>query len=246
MKFFAHIGKYIILLKNALSKPEKPKMYYRQITMELEKIGINSIGIVVIISFFFGAVITLQTANNMENPLFPDYLVGLTTRDSMLLEFTSTILCLILAGKVGSNIASEIGTMRVTEQIDALEIMGVNSASFLIFPKIIAAVFIFPFLSLISMVVGLFGGWVIGIVTGEVPSQEYIYGIRYAFIPFYMLYGIVKTVIFSFLIITVSSYFGYYTEGGALDVGRASTKAVVNSMVSILIFNLIITQLMLL
>lgn len=246
MVFFAHIGKYIILLKNALAKPEKPRVYYRQIVMELEKIGINSIGIVVIISFFFGAVITLQTANNMENPLFPNYLVGLSTRDTMLLEFTSTILCLILAGKVGSNIASEIGTMRVTEQIDALEIMGVNSASFLIFPKIVAAVFIFPFLSLISMIVGLYGGWVIGIVTGAVSSSEYVYGIRYAFIPFYMIYGIVKTIVFSFLIVTISSYFGYYTDGGALDVGRSSTKAVVNSMVSILIFNLIITQLMLL
>jgi len=246
MNSLAHVGKYTLLLKLVFSKPEKSKIYRRQITLELKKIGLNSVGIAAIISTFFGAVLAMQTANNMENPLFPDYLIGLGTRDGVFLEFSSTILCLILAGKVGSNIASEIGTMRVTEQIDALEIMGVNSASFLIMPKFIAALFIFPFLSLMSMVLGVLGGWLAGVLTGEVPTAEYLYGIRYSFIPFYMTYSVIKTFFYAFMIISISSYFGYYTEGGALDVGKSSTKAVVNSMIAILVLNILLTQLLLL
>lgn len=211
----------------------------------METLGVNSIGIVAVISAFMGAVITIQTAYNTENPLFPTYLIGLAARDSILLEFSSTIVALILAGKVGSNIASEIGTMKVTEQIDALEIMGINSAGYLILPKVVAFMFIAPFLSLMSMIIGLFGGWIAGVGVGVLTSPEYIYGIQYAFIPYYIVYSLIKSVVFAFIITSVSSYHGYYTEGGALEVGRSSTLAVVHSSVLILLFNLILTQLLL-
>jgi phospholipid/cholesterol/gamma-HCH transport system permease protein len=181
----------------------------------------------------------------MENPFIPNYLIGLGTRDSMLLEFSSTIIGLILAGKVGSNIASEIGTMKVTEQIDALEIMGINSASFLILPKIIATVLFNPFLTVLSMIVGIVGGWLVGVFTGVVSTQEYIDGVQYAFIPFYITYALIKTVVFAFLITTISAFYGYRVQGGSLEVGRASTQAVVMSSIFILLFNLILTQLLL-
>ena len=227
------------------AKPQKNYIYYRQIVREIESLGINSLGIVLIISVFMGAVITLQTAYNFENPIIPLYLIGLTARDSMILEFSSTVVGLILAGKVGSSIASEIGTMRVTEQIDALEIMGVNSAGYLILPKIVAAVFINPFLTIISIFVGIIGGYLAVLFTGVITLYDYVYGLHYAFIPFYITYTLVKAVIFAFIITSVSAYFGYYTEGGALEVGRSSTKAVVYSSVIILLFNVILTQLLL-
>ncbi|MBA7527450.1 Intermembrane phospholipid transport system permease protein MlaE [subsurface metagenome] len=245
MKILEQIGKYFILMNRVFSKPEKNKIYYRQVLKEIESLGINSIGIVIIISIFMGAVITLQTRYNLENPLIPLYLIGLTARDSMLLEFSSTIVGLILAGKVGSSIASEIGHMRITEQIDALEIMGVNSASFLILPKIIAAVLFNPILTLISMFVGVFGGWAAAVVTGALTSTDYIYGIQYWFIPFYITYSLVKTVVFAIIITSVPAFFGYYVKGGALEVGRSSTKGVVTSSVLILLFNVILTQLLL-
>lgn len=211
----------------------------------MEKLGLGSLGIVVIISAFMGAVITLQTAYNLENPLIPSYLVGLTTRDSMLLEFSSTMVCLILAGKVGSNVASEIGTMRVTEQIDALEIMGVNSAAHLVLPKIIAMMVFTPFLVVISMFFGILGGYLAGVGFHAITPSDYLYGIHYYFIPFYITYSLIKSVVFAFLIVSISSFYGYYTSGGALEVGHSSTKAVVYSSILILVFNLILTQLML-
>jgi len=202
-------------------------------------------GIVALTSIFIGAVITLQTAYNTENPMYPAYLIGLTARDTLLLEFSSTMVALILAGKIGSNIASEIGTMRVTEQIDALEIMGINSASYLIFPKIAAAVIFAPFLTIMSMFIGLLGGWLAGTATGVISSDQYIYGIQYAFVPYYVIYALIKIAIFAFLITTISSYQGYHVKGGSLEVGKASTRAVVHSSVFILLFNFILTQLML-
>jgi phospholipid/cholesterol/gamma-HCH transport system permease protein len=244
-KFLTQIGLYFLLLKKIFSKPEKPSIYYRQTMREFVYLGLASIGILSIISFFMGAVVTLQTAYNMENPIFPTYLIGLGCRDSIILEFSSTVAALILAGKVGSNIASEIGTMRVTEQIDALEIMGVNSASYLILPKIIATLLFNPFLTLICIVVGIFGGWVAGTLSGVVTSENFIYGIQYAFIPYYITYSMIKTVFFAFIISSVSAFQGYYVEGGSLEVGRASTKAVVYSSVIILLFNVILTQLLL-
>lgn len=245
MNLLYHIGHYFLLLKRVFSKPEKAGVFFRLFIREVEMLGINSLGIVIIISVFMGAVITLQTAYNIENPLIPDYLIGLTARDSMILEFSSTIVGLILAGKVGSNIASEIGTMRISEQIDALEIMGVNSANYLILPKIAASVFINPFLNIISIFVGLLGGYLAVKSTDAVSPQQYIYGLHYVFIPFYITYSLVKTVFFAFIITSVSAYHGYYASGGALEVGRSSTRAVVYSSILILLVNVIITQLML-
>jgi phospholipid/cholesterol/gamma-HCH transport system permease protein len=245
MRIFYHIGRYFLLLLKVFSKPEKKNVYLKLVVREIDNLGINSLGIVIIISIFMGAVITLQTAYNLENPLIPAYLIGLTARDSMILEFSSTIVGLILAGKVGSNIASEIGTMRITEQIDALEIMGVNSASYLILPKIIAAVFINPFLTIISIFVGIFGGYMASVFTGAVSPASYIYGIHYVFIPFYITYALIKTVVFAFIITSVPAYHGYYASGGALEVGRSSTRAVVFSSILILLFNVLLTQLLL-
>jgi phospholipid/cholesterol/gamma-HCH transport system permease protein len=245
IKFLSQLGRYFILLGKVFSIPEKPSLYYKQTMRELVYLGINSIGIVSIISFFMGAVITLQTAYNTENPIYPTYLIGLGCRDSIILEFSSTVAALILAGKVGSNIASEIGTMRVTEQIDALEMMGVNSASYLILPKILATLLFNPLLTLISIIVGIFGGWLAGTLSGVITSEDFIYGIQYAFIPYYITYSLIKTVFFAFIITSVSSFQGYYVDGGSLEVGRASTKAVVFSSVLILLFNVILTQLLL-
>ena len=239
------MGRYSLLMKRVFSKPEKFKIYYRRTIREIDNLGINSIGIVAIISLFMGAVITIQTAYNTENPFLPDYLIGLTARDILLLEFSSTIVCLILAGKVGSNIASEIGTMRVTEQIDALEIMGVNSASFLILPKIVGFILIIPFLVIISMFIGIVGGMLAGAISGTISVHDYVYGIQYEFIPFYITYSLIKSLFFAFIITSVSSYYGYFVRGGALEVGKASTHAVVHSNVLILLFDLLLTQILL-
>ena len=245
MRFLHEFGRYCLFIAKIFAEPEKKVIYYRQTLKEIEKLVIDSVGIVIVISIFMGAVITLQTRYNLENPLIPLYLIGLTARDTMLLEFSSTMVGLILAGKVGSSIGSEIGTMRVTEQIDALEIMGVNSASFLILPKIIATVFFNPFLTMISMFVGIFGGYLACVFTGALPPVDYIYGIQYWFIPFYITYSLAKTIVFAFIITTVPAFYGYYVNGGALEVGRASTRGVVYSSILILLANLIITQLML-
>ncbi len=245
MKLFYHLGRYYLLMARAFGRPEDYKIYFKQIIKEINNLGINSIGIVIIVSIFIGAVITIQMAFNLETPLIPRYLIGFATRDTLILEFSSTMIALILAGKVGSNIASELGTMRVTEQIDALEIMGVNSASYLIFPKIVAAMFINPFLNIISIAVGLFGGYMIALLTDVVTLNNYITGLHYVYNPFFVTYSLIKTIVFAFILTTVSAYFGYFTEGGALDVGKSSTKAVVNSSVVILVFNLILTQLLL-
>jgi len=192
-----------------------------------------------------GAVITIQTAANLETALIPLETIGFAARQSVILELSPTIIALILAGKVGSNIASEIGTMRVTEQIDALEIMGVNSAAYLIVPKIIAAIFINPFLIILSMTVGIIGGWLAGTFTGTVPSVAFITGLQWDFIPFHVAYALIKTLFFAFIITSIPAYHGYFTSGGALEVGRSSTKAVVYSSIVILIINYILTQLIL-
>jgi phospholipid/cholesterol/gamma-HCH transport system permease protein len=245
MHFLEFVGKYSLFIRRIFSRPEKRKVYYSQVLKEIEKLGLDSIIIVIIISVFMGAVITLQTRYNLENPLIPLYLIGLTARDSMLLEFSSTIVGLILAGKVGSNIASEIGTMRITEQIDALDIMGVNSASFLVLPKIIAAVLFNPILTIISMFVGIFGGFLAAISTGALSSVDYIYGIQAWFVPFYITYSVIKTIVYAFIITTIPAFQGYNVSGGALEVGKASTSGVVISSVLILLFNVILTQLLL-
>lgn len=234
-----------MLMARTFQRPKKLKIYRQQIIYEMNSLGLGSFGIISIISIFIGAVITLQTASNIDSALIPAYTVGFTARQSMILEFSPTIIALILAGKVGSNIASEIGTMRVTEQIDALEIMGVNSASYLIVPKIIAAVFINPFLVIWSMFIGLLGGYIIAHLSGVVTTEAYIYGIQYDFKQFGIIYALIKTVFFAFIITSIPSYYGYYVKGGAIAVGKASTKGVVSSSIVILIVNYVITHLLL-
>ena len=245
MSLLRILGEYFILLRRVFARPQKGKIYYRLILKEIDSLGVNSIGIVAVISIFMGAVLTLQLAYNANNPFVPSFLIGYAVRDSILLEFSCTIVGLILAGKVGSNIASEIGSMRVSEQIDAMEIMGVNSASYLILPKIIATVLFNPFLTVLSIFIGLFGGWLVGVFTGVITTQNYIEGIQHAFVPFYVTYALVKTVVFAFLVTSISSYYGYSVKGGSVEVGRSSTKAVVVSSIAILLFNLILTQLLL-
>jgi phospholipid/cholesterol/gamma-HCH transport system permease protein len=240
-----HIGKYFIMLTGVFRRPEKFRIYVGRTIVEVDKIGLSSLGIVVLMSLFMGAVIALQTASNIDSPLIPSYTVGFTTRQSIILEFSPTIICLILAGKVGSNIASELGTMRISEQIDALDIMGINSRAYLIAPKIIASIFIFPFLIVFSMFLGIFGGWLVCSLSGIIAPPDYVEGLLLDFKPFHITYALVKTVLFAFIITTVSSYHGYYTKGGAIAVGRSSTQAVVYSSVLILIVNYIVTQLIL-
>lgn len=244
MKIFNEIGNYFLLMYRVFSKPEKSRIYWQQLLLEIEKLGIHSVGIVAIISVFMGGIITLQLTYNMSSPLLPTYLIGLGNRDTLILEFSCTILSLMLAGKVGSNIASEIGSMRVTEQIDSLELMGVNSASYLILPKIIAVVFMSPVLFILSVFCGIIGGLIAGPVTGVVTVAEYMGGIRTLFIPYYVTFSMIKTLVFGFLIASVASYQGYNVQGGALEVGRASTSAVVNTSILILFFDLVLTQLL--
>jgi len=245
MSLFRHFGKYFIMLKQVFSRPERLSIYRRQILFEIDKIGVQSLGIVALLSIFMGAIITLQTAYNIDSAWIPAYTIGFTARQTIVLEFSPTIICLILAGKVGSNIASELGTMRVTEQIDALEIMGVNSTGYLILPKIVAAVLIFPFLIIISMFLGIFAGAIIGEWSGVVSMADYEYGIQYDFRQFQIIYSLIKTVAFAFVITSVSSYHGYYTRGGALEVGQSSTQAVVYSSILIIVVNLVLTQILL-
>jgi phospholipid/cholesterol/gamma-HCH transport system permease protein len=245
MKLLFHIGRYFLLLGKVFSKPEKFAIYRKQIINEMNNLGLGSLGIVSIISIFMGAVVVIQTASAIDSAWLPEYTVGFTTRQSIILEFSPTIIALILAGKVGSNISSEIGMMRVTEQIDALEIMGVNSAAYLILPKIIACVIINPFLVIISMFLGLGGGWLVSAGTGIVAPHTYLYGIQYDFDSFGVTYALIKTVFFAFAITSVSSYHGFYADGGALEVGKSSTKAVVYSSIVVLLINYVLTQLLL-
>lgn len=234
------------MLSVVFTRPNRWRFFWKHTFLEIEQIGINSLPIVALMSTFMGAVIALQTASSMESPLLPDYTVGFITQSSTILEFSPTIISLILAGKVGSNVASEIGTMRVTEQIDALEIMGVNSLNFLVLPKVTAALVFFPVLVVFSMALSMFGGWLALLVSDLTTTEIYILGIRSFFNPFHITYALIKTLVFGFLIVSISSFYGYYVKGGSLDVGRASTQAVVSSSVAILIANFILTQLMLL
>ncbi|MFZ7122090.1 MAG: MlaE family ABC transporter permease [Bacteroidota bacterium] len=240
-----HMGRYWSFIRDLLSKPEKFSIYWKQLVRELDNFGWGSLGIVALVSVFMGAVITIQTVYNLVNPLVPMSAVGIVARDSIILEFSPTMICLVLAGKIGSSIASEIGTMRVTEQIDALEIMGINSAAYLVLPKIVAAIMIFPFVVSISMFLGVAGGWVAGTAAGVISSADYITGLQDQFVPFNVVFAIIKTVTFAYIITTVAAYHGYHTAGGALEVGQSSTQGVVYSSILILIFDYILTQLIL-
>ena len=245
LKIFELIGRYFILMGKVFSRPEKRAIYRRRIIYEMESLGLNSIGLTAIISVFIGAVITLQMSINLESPFIPKYIIGYATRETMILEFSSTVVALILAGKVGSSIASEIGTMRITEQIDALEIMGVNSASYLILPKIVATVLFFPFLAILSILIGIAGGYLISALTGIMIPDDYVQGLLYDFRPYSITYTLIKMAVFAFIITSISAFYGYYAKGNSLEVGAASTKAVVASSIVIMIFNLILTQILL-
>lgn len=238
-------GRYVQLMHKTFSRPDNPRVFWRQLPTEMYKLGISAIAIIVIISVFMGVIMTMQIVMNTENPFLPSYIPGLTLRDTLLLEFSSTIMSLLLAGKVGSNIASEIGTMRITEQIDALEIMGVSSANYLILPKIVGLMLCMPLLVTLSVFFGLIGGAGVAIFTDMIPLSEFLYGIQYAFNPYYFIYSLIKSFFFGFIIASVSAFYGYYAYGGALDVGRASTSAVVYSSILILGANVMLTQILL-
>ena len=245
MQFFYYFGKYLLLMREAFKRPLNHRYFFRQVVIEIDAIGLNSLGIVSIISVFIGAVLVIQAGYQMQNPLIPAYTLGYGVRESIILEFAPTIVSLILAGKIGSSIASQIGTMRVTEQIDALDIMGVNSSNHLILPKIIAGLLSFPFIVLISIMIGITGGYFSAILWGISSSNDFIAGLYYWFAPFEITYAVIKATFFSFLITSISAYHGYYASGGAIDVGRSSTKAVVYSSIALLLSNLIITKLIL-
>lgn len=241
----ASFGKYCLFMTQVFRQPDKWKVFFQKLIFEINKLGVDSIPLVIVISLFIGAVITIQMVINTVSPLIPSYSTGLATREILLLEFSSTMMCLILAGKVGSNISSEIGTMRVTEQIDALDIMGINSANFVVLPKIIGFVLFVPVLCILSMFMGLVGGWFIAEFTTMITVEDYVFGIQSFFNEWYVWYGIIKTVVFAYIIASVSAYYGYYVKGGALEVGQASTKAVVSSSILILLFDVILTKLLL-
>lgn len=241
----ADFGRYCQFMAKVFSIPDRWSIFGKRTVTEVMKLGVGSIPLVIIISLFIGAVITIQMELNTTSPLLPAYSVGLATRDIVLLEFSSSILCLILAGKVGSNVASEIGTMRVTEQIDALEIMGVNSANYLVLPKIVAFVAFMPVLVVLCMGTSMLGGWFVAVFTDMISVSKYLYGIQSFFIEYYVWYGIIKSLFFAFIIASVASYFGYYVKGGALEVGNASTKGVVTSSILILLADVLLTKLLL-
>lgn len=244
MKLFVQIGRYFIMLQKIFEKFTKWSILRKLILTDIETLVIGSFGIVSFISFFVGGVVAIQTALNMENPLLPRNLVGFATRQSVILEFAPTFISVIMAGKVGSYITSSIGTMRVTEQIDALEVMGINTHNYLIFPKIVALLF-YPFIITIAMFLGVVGGYVACVYGGFSTSAEFVEGIQLDFIPFHVTYAFVKTFLFAFLLATVPSYHGFYLKGGALDVGRASTTSFVWTSVAIIIVNYIVTQILL-
>lgn len=238
-------GKYCVFLTQVFRIPDKWKVFFKSLIFEIYKLGVDSIPLVLIISLFIGAVICIQMTINIVSPLIPTYSTGLATREILILEFSNTMMCLILAGKVGSNIASEIGTMRVTEQIDAMDIMGINSANFIVLPKIIGFVLFVPVLCILSMFFGLIGGWFIAEFTTMITVDNYNYGIQSFFNEWYVWYGIIKTFVFGFIITSVAAFYGYYVKGGALEVGKASTNAVVASSILILLADVILTKLLL-
>jgi phospholipid/cholesterol/gamma-HCH transport system permease protein len=242
---FHSFGRYLLLLRLSFRKPEKFNVYWAEIMREMVGVGIGSLGIIAIISVFIGAAVTIQTAFQLINPIIPKNVVGSIARDSTILEFSPTISALVLAGRVGSSMASQIGTMRVTEQIDALEIMGVNAPGYLISPKIIAGVTMIPLLVIVSVLLGFTGGYIACSVSSEVTTSDFISGLSDGFNPVIVTVCLVKSLAFGFIITSICSYQGFYTSGGALEVGQAATRGVVYSCVMILFFDLIISRMFL-
>lgn len=243
-KSISTFGKYLILMGRIFSRPERFRMFFKQYVKELSQLGVDSIGIVLLISFFIGAVICIQIKLNIQSPWMPRFVTGYTTREIMLLEFSSAIMCLILAGKVGSNIASEIGTMRVTQQIDALDIMGINSASFLILPKILGMMTMMPFLVCFSIFSGFAGAYATSVIGNVITIEDLTLGLQHEFNEWYVWMGFIKSIFFAFIITSVSAFYGYSVEGGSVEVGKASTDSVVSSSVLILFSDVLLTQIL--
>ncbi|WP_425234250.1 MlaE family ABC transporter permease [Ulvibacterium sp.] len=244
MNYIASIGSYAIMVKEVFKKPTKWSIMKSLILKEIDELIYGSLGILIFISFFIGGVVAIQTALNITSEIIPKYLVGFATRQSIILEFAPTFCSIIMAGKVGSYITSSIGTMRVTEQIDALEVMGVNALNYLVFPKIIAMLF-YPFIIAISMYVGILGGWVAGVFGGFSTSADFVEGLQLDFNSFHVTYSFIKTLVFAFILATIPSFHGFYMKGGALEVGKAATTSFVWTSVVIIILNYILTQLLL-
>ncbi|MBT8299265.1 MAG: ABC transporter permease [Maribacter sp.] len=244
MNYLASIGSYAIMIKEVFRKPTKWRIMKSLILKEIDELIFGSLGILIFISFFIGGVVAIQTALNITSELIPKNLVGFATRQSIILEFAPTFCSIIMAGKVGSYITSSIGTMRVTEQIDALEVMGVNALNYLVFPKIIALL-LYPFIIAIAMYVGIFGGWFAGVFGGFSTSADFVEGVQLDFIPFHVTYAFIKTLVFAFILATIPSFHGFYMKGGALEVGKAATTSFVWTSVVIIILNYVLTQLLL-
>ncbi len=234
MTFITDFGKYLMMLKGMFSKPENAKLYWKEFMHQCAEIGMGALGIVSIISLFMGAVSTVQTAYQLVSPLIQKSTIAQIVRDTVILEFAPTLVCIVLAGVIGSKIASELGNMRVSEQIDALEIMGINTKTYLILPKIVAAMIIIPMMVIIAMVLGIYGGRLAGSMSGILSTDTFDRGLKESFMPFNVVFAIIKGYTFAFIISSVPAYFGYYVKGGSLEIGKSSTKSVVVSCVLIL------------
>lgn len=245
MTLFTEFGRYLLMIKGMFSKPENGKMYWKELMHQCVELGIGSLGIVVIISFFMGAVSALQTAYQLVSPVIPKSTIAQIVRDTVILEFSPTLVCIVLAGVVGSKIASELGNMRVSEQIDALEIMGINTKAYLVAPKILGALIMIPLLVVISMALGIYGGRLAGVLSGILSPAQYDKGLLSNYQPYNVFFALIKAYTFAFIISSIPAYYGYYVEGGALEIGRSSTKAVVVSCVTILFADYVLAALLL-
>ncbi len=245
MNLFTHFGRYTLMLRGMIAKPENAKVYWKEFMLQCNDIGVGSLGIVAIVSFFIGAVSCVQTAYQLVSPIIPLTTIAQIVRDTVILEFSPTLVCIVLAGVVGSKIASELGNMRVSEQIDALEIMGINTKTYLVMPKIAAALITIPLLIIISMVLGILGGRIAGVASGILSADTFDRGLRGNFNGYNVWFGLVKSYTFAFIISSIPAYYGYYVQGGALEIGRSSTKSVVVSCIMILLADYILAQLLL-
>ncbi|MEO6722567.1 MAG: ABC transporter permease [Ferruginibacter sp.] len=245
MMFFTHFGRYLIMIKGMFTRPENGKMYWKEFMHQCADIGIGSLGIVSIISVFIGAVSAVQTAYQLVSPVIPKTTIAQIVRDTVILEFAPTLVCIVLAGVIGSKIASELGNMRVSEQIDALEIMGINTKAYLIMPKIAAALLTIPFLVIIAMVLGIWGGRLAGTASNILSTETFDRGLLQSFVPYNVTFALIKSYTFAFIISSVPAYYGYYVKGGALEIGRSSTKSVVVSCILLLFADYVLTQLLL-
>ena len=245
MSFFTHFGRYLLMLKGMMTRPENMRMYWKEFMHQCVEIGIGSLGIVVIISVFMGAVSAVQTAYQLVTPLISKSTIAQIVRDTVILEFAPTLVCIVLAGVVGSKIASELGNMRVSEQIDALEIMGINTKAYLIMPKIVASLVVIPLLVILAMALGIFGGRLAGTASNILSTDTYDRGLMENFVPYNLVFAMAKAYTFAFIISSIPAYYGYYVKGGSLEIGRSSTKSVVVSCVMILFADYILAALLL-